>query len=90
MFLTENSEYNFVYKYKSIYKKEVKNMKKVIALLLAIIMCFAFCACEDNSGGDGITTCKNCGRKKRLSYAGFCSTCQEGFEEWQDRYYEND
>lgn len=48
MFLTENSEYNFVYKYKSIYKKEVKNMKKIIALLLAIAMCLSFCACGNN------------------------------------------
>ena len=48
MFLTENSKYSFVYKYKSIYKKEVKNMKKIIALLLAIAMCLSFCACGNN------------------------------------------
>lgn len=65
-------------------------MKKIIALLLAIAMCLSFCACGGNKGGDGKTTCKNCGRKKSLSYAGYCSTCQEGFDKWQDRYYGND
>jgi hypothetical protein len=48
MFLTENSKHNFVHLYKIKFLKEVKNMKKIIALFLAITMCLSLCACGDN------------------------------------------
>lgn len=57
----------------------------IIVLIIAIILGLASCGSGGHSGGDGKSTCRNCGREKSLSYMGFCSTCQEGFNEWQKK-----
>lgn len=62
----------------------------IVAILLAIMMLSMCTGDGGNRGGDGKSACRNCGRKKPLSSMGYCSTCQEGFNEWQDRYYGND
>ena len=61
----------------------------VIVVILIIVLTLSMCGGAGNSGGDGKSTCRNCGRSKRLSAMGYCSTCQKGFNEWQDRYYDN-
>lgn len=61
-------------------------MKKFIALLLAVVLCFSLCACGGSSGGDGKSTCRNCGRKTSLVAGyGYCSTCYKGFKDWQNK-----
>lgn len=57
------------------------------ACVLLIFMFALFSGGDSGSRGDGKETCRNCGRDKPLSYMGYCSTCQEGFNEWQERYY---
>lgn len=54
----------------------------IIILIIAIIFGIASCG-GGSSGGDGKSTCRNCGRDKPLSAMGYCSTCQKGFYEWQ-------
>lgn len=61
----------------------------IVMVVLAILM-LSMCTGGGGSGGDGKNTCRNCGRSKPLSSMGYCSTCQEGFNDWQDRYYGND
>ena len=59
-------------------------MKRVLALLLSIMLCFSLCACGQN-GGDGKNSCRNCGRKTSLVAGyGYCSTCYKGFKQWQN------
>jgi len=65
-------------------KKNGVTIGIIIAIILTLLIGLVGCG---SSGGDGKSTCRNCGRSKPLSYAGFCSTCQKGFEEWQDRTY---
>lgn len=60
-------------------------MKKIVALLLALVLCLSLCACGGSRGGDGVNTCRNCGRNKKLVPGfGFCDTCYEGFVDWQE------
>ena len=66
------------------------NLITAIVIFVVFILIIAMCFDGSSSGGDGKSTCRNCGRSKSLSYAGYCSTCQSGFEQWQDRYYGND
>ncbi len=62
-------------------------MKKIIALFLALIICFSFAACGGSSSrGDGKSSCKNCGRSGSIVAGyGYCYSCYEGFTDWQDR-----
>ena len=42
-------------------------------------------------GGDGINTCRNCGRETSLvSGFGFCGNCYEGFVDWQENNWTED
>lgn len=58
----------------------------IIVLAIAIIIGLSCCS-SGTGGGNGKSTCRNCGRKKPLSAYGYCSTCQKGFNEWQDKNY---
>lgn len=61
--------------------------KKIISLLLVFMLCQSLGGCG-NSGGDGKTTCRNCGRKTSLVAGfGYCNSCYEGFNDWQKRTY---
>lgn len=63
-------------------------MKRLIAFLLVLVMLLSLCACGESRGGDGVSTCRNCGRKTSLVAGyGYCKTCYEGFIEWQKDYY---
>ena len=69
-----------------------KNKSGTITIIITIVIAFilAFATFGDsNKGGDGKSTCRNCGRQKKLSSAGYCSTCQKGYDEWLDEYYKN-
>lgn len=77
-----------------------KNAYELAATLLAIgiggiclaLYCFG---CFDaigfggsDRGGDGITTCKNCGKRASLDeLTGYCKRCNESFWEWADENY---
>lgn len=70
-------------------KKKGGTIGIIIVLIIAIIFGVASCGSGDK-GGDGKSTCRNCGRKTSLSVMGYCSICQEGFYEWQKDYYHSD
>lgn len=58
-------------------------MKKILSIALSIGMCLsmlAFAACGGN-GGDGKTSCKNCGRSSVYAL-GFCKSCYKDFHEF--------
>ncbi len=54
---------------------------RTIALILSLVVLLSFTisitGCDDG-GGDGITSCKNCGRTPVYAL-GFCKTCYKGF-----------
>ena len=54
-----------------------------IAILIGVISCFAFCSIG-GKGGDGITTCKNCGKEEVVLF-GMCGRCADGFLDWHDK-----
>ena len=59
-----------------------------LALVLCLSLCLGLCACTGGGGGDGVTSCRNCGRKTNLVAGfGYCGTCYEGFVEWQKDNY---
>lgn len=58
----------------------------IVAIIIVIMIGMGSCSSGGGSG-DGKSTCRNCGRSKSLSYAGYCSTCQQGFNDWQKSYY---
>lgn len=67
-----------------------QHVKAVVtyAVVIAIVLAVSF-ACSSSSGGggrgDGVNTCRNCGRDVPLVAGfGFCSTCYEGFVDWQE------
>jgi|GEM_PF-5699094 len=72
--------------------KAAKIITVIFVIILIIYMIFLV-MCDGSSGsssrGDGKSTCRNCGREKSLNYMGYCSTCQEGFNDWQERYYDD-
>lgn len=56
----------------------------ILIIVIAIIIGMASCGGNSSgSRGDGKKTCRNCGREKPLSSIGYCSICQEGFDDWQ-------
>ena len=58
----------------------------IIAIIVVVVLLIAMVgSCSgSSSGGDGKSTCRNCGRKKPLVAGyGYCSTCYEGFRDWQ-------
>ena len=59
----------------------------IIAIIVVVVLLIAMvgsCSGSGSSGGDGKSTCRNCGRKKPLVAGyGYCSTCYEGFRDWQ-------
>ena len=68
-------------------KESEENPKKITMVLAIIFSCcflgFCFLSCGDCSGGggNGKTSCKNCGRNSVYSM-GFCKSCYESFYEF--------
>lgn len=59
----------------------------VYVVVIAVALCL-FYSCGSSRGGgqrgDGVNTCRNCGRKTDLVAGfGFCGICYEGFNDWQ-------
>ena len=54
----------------------------VIGAVIGIFLLSSLGTCSGSSGGDGITTCKNCGKSEVVSF-GFCGRCADGFLDWQ-------
>ena len=72
-------------------KRETRNdiIKGIVGLVLMIIMVVVLTtsiqSCrEKDRGGDGISSCKNCGRKQKHLKIGYCDSCYESWEEWMD------
>ena len=63
-----------------------KDQKQLIAIICAIVLffigCFSCATCGD-SGGNGKTTCKNCGRASVYAL-GYCKSCYKSFIKWHD------
>ncbi len=60
-------------------------------ILLIVFSCFAVTRNYGTAsrGGDGVHTCRNCGRDTDLVAGfGYCYTCYKGFNEWQKDYYD--
>jgi len=57
---------------------------KVIAVIVVFVLfiALAIASYSEPRGGNGTTTCRNCGRSP-VVYAGFCEDCGEGFLDWQ-------
>ena len=57
---------------------------KIIAVIvvIAFFIVLVVASYSGDSGGNGTTTCRNCGRSP-VVYAGFCEDCGEGFLDWQ-------
>ncbi len=77
----------------------MKNGKKMNALitgllaLVAVVFIFSFISAvtkaanePSSTRGDGINTCKNCGRRGVFAI-GLCEPCADGFSDWYDRTY---
>ena len=64
-------------------------MKRTIARLLLVVFVVAIasalsaCSCGGKRD-DGVTTCKNCGRKGVVLY-GYCESCANSFLKWQKK-----
>lgn len=60
----------------------------LIILVIAVIAGYTLLAPHSSSGrgGDGKTTCLNCGRRASLTI-GYCDTCYGGFSDWYDKTY---
>lgn len=73
-----------------------KERKTSLTIAVVVIAVFVFLSAMMNSnfghqGGDGVTTCKNCGREKKLVPGfGYCYTCYEGFVDWQEENWTED
>ena len=65
------------------------NAKPIIIGIVVVLIVGIVVSCSmvsGNRGGDGITTCRNCGRSKTLVPGyGYCSSCYEGFIDWQNK-----
>lgn len=58
----------------------MKRKTKLIGIAVAIILALTTTGCVDK-GGDGMESCKNCGRKSVYSL-GFCKSCYESFMDY--------
>ena len=67
----------------------MEKIKKVLLCIFILLICLSVVMCfAEDSGGDGKTTCRNCGRAKKLvPGVGYCSSCYDGFRDWQERTY---
>ena len=67
----------------------MKNNKKgtvaliivLVLILVSIVGCFGDCG--ESSGGDGKSSCRNCGRSSVYAL-GYCKSCYKGFRNWQE------
>jgi len=57
----------------------------IIALVLCVVLLlsclFSFCDSDSDNGGDGKTSCKNCGKKSVVAL-GYCERCYKSFREY--------
>ncbi len=61
----------------------------ILVILLIVVIggyVFLFPHSSSGRGGNGKTTCLNCGRRARLTI-GYCDTCYDGFSDWYDKTY---
>lgn len=49
-----------------------------VCLCIGIFILLLMPSCLKSGGGDGITTCKNCGKSEVVLF-GYCSRCADGF-----------
>ena len=67
-------------------KKNIVKVVIVVGIIILLIITVASGAFNSKSGGDGKTTCKNCGRNTSLVPGyGYCSNCYKGFIDWQSK-----
>lgn len=64
----------------------MKRIMKAAELVLSLILVIGTVSGCGRSGGDGKSSCKNCGRKEVYAL-GYCHTCYDGFIEFT---YKND
>ena len=82
----------FIYLQVSESKEPLKNKKawimSVIAFVLLVIInpVNALLVDSNDRGGDGVTTCKNCGRREVVVF-GMCENCADGFLHWHNKNY---
>ena len=86
------AQYDVTEEDRTTYAKESKKARKIyatvsVAIVLIVLLVLGINSCgERSSGGDGITTCRNCGREKELVPGfGYCNTCYKGFVDWQEK-----
>ena len=56
-----------------------------VAVIISGVICLVVLVIALAGGGvegDGVTTCKNCGKKEVVLF-GYCERCADGFLEWQ-------
>ncbi len=69
-----------------------KNSAIITGIIIALLVIFAiillFKISSSSSNGDGVNTCKNCGRSPVVAGFGYCGDCYDGFTDWQDDNWE--
>lgn len=67
-------------------------IKYVITVALVLVLANVVNSCGSSGGqrGDGVNTCRNCGRETDLVAGfGYCGNCYEGFVDWQNRTWKD-
>ncbi|MCI5946000.1 MAG: hypothetical protein MRZ39_03740 [Oscillospiraceae bacterium] len=59
----------------------MKRKTKFVGIAVAAILAFALAGCGSSGGGDGVSSCKNCGRHSVYAL-GFCKSCYESFMDY--------
>lgn len=69
--------------------KIIVSMILVFAVIIGICVLIRGCS-DDNSStqrGDGVKTCRNCGRSPVVAGFGYCDNCYDGFVDWQEKHW---
>ena len=67
-----------------------EKIQSIVVVLIVLLLLFGlgsiiFGGCEDN-GGDGKSSCKNCGRSSVYA-SGFCKRCYESYIDYLNERY---